>query len=72
MRMTSDLAGAAASLLTLHPDWRAGQALFNALAATAPDLADKIRGTEFDPFYDDAVIDKFWERLEFLQDLEQA
>ena len=36
--------------------WRCGQVLFNYLYTVNPDLADKIRGTELDPFYNDARI----------------
>lgn len=34
-----------------HPDLRYGQVLFNVLYEHAPDLADKIRGKEEDPFH---------------------
>ena len=37
----------------LYPEWRKGQAYFNYLYQLYPDVADKIRGTEFDPFYAD-------------------
>lgn len=37
----------------LYPEWRKGQAYFNYLYQLHPDVADKIRGTEFDPFYAD-------------------
>lgn len=37
----------------LFPSWRKGQAYFNYLYQLHPDVADKIRGTEFDPFYAD-------------------
>lgn len=33
-----------------HPNWRWGQALFNALHGMHPELADLIRGTSADPF----------------------
>jgi hypothetical protein len=42
-----------------HPDWRVGQAHFNVLADLAPDVADAVRGTNLDPFYDDARLDAF-------------
>ena len=35
-----------------YPDWRWGQALFNALHALDPVLANEIRGTAADPFND--------------------
>ncbi len=34
-----------------QPDWRYGQTLFNYLLQHRPELAEKIRSTEFDPFY---------------------
>jgi hypothetical protein len=38
---------------------RKGQAAFNALYEMSPVLADKIRTTEFDPFYQDSKIPAF-------------
>lgn len=35
---------------------RKGQYLFNTLYTERPDLAEKIRATETDPFYDDAKV----------------
>jgi len=40
-----------------HPNERKGQALFNVLAKVRPDLSEQIRGTPFDPFYKDSVIE---------------
>ncbi len=37
-----------------HPDWRRGQALFNALHGVFPALAEQIRGTDADPFHDES------------------
>jgi hypothetical protein len=34
-----------------YPDWRAGQAYFNALYTILPDVAEEIRGTPLDPFH---------------------
>ena len=36
-----------------HPDgrYRYGQALFNTLLGIRPDLAERVRGTEIDPFH---------------------
>lgn len=42
-----------------HPDWRRGQALFNALHKMHPDLANQIRGTSADPFHDDSRVQEF-------------
>lgn len=36
-----------------HPLWRKGQRLFQALHDTNVTLANEIRGTDIDPFYDD-------------------
>lgn len=39
------------------PDWRMGQTYFNVLSQVRPDLAELVRGTELDPFYqDDRVV----------------
>lgn len=43
---------------------REGQHAFNVLSKTRKDIADKIHGTEFDPFYDDSVIDVFWQAVQ--------
>jgi len=40
-----------AGMLARHKDYRAGQALFNAIHLVRPDLANKIRATGLDPFY---------------------
>ena len=37
----------------LYPEWREGQAYFNLLFKDYPELAEEIRGTEYDPFYAD-------------------
>lgn len=36
-----------------HPEWRWGQTVFNALYRIRPELADHIRGTASDPFFED-------------------
>ena len=33
-----------------HPQWRAGQALFNVLHRIRPDLSERVRATKLDPF----------------------
>lgn len=33
--------------------WRAGQAVFNLLYVVRPDLAEMVRGSDFDPFHKD-------------------
>ncbi len=37
--------------LIQNKEWRAGQAYFNVLFEMRPDWTEKIRGTEYDPFY---------------------
>lgn len=41
-------------------DWREGQAAFNVLAAMHPQLADSVRSTGLDPFYDDSRLAEFY------------
>jgi len=48
---------------TPHPHYRRGQALFNHLAHAYPELAEKIRATEADCFYDDKKIPAFMDRI---------
>ena len=42
---------------------RKGQSFFNALYDVDPDLADKIRDTEIDPFYTDDKLNEFLETV---------
>ena len=42
-----------------NPDWRQGQTYFNALHRVRPDLAEKVRGSELDPFHSDDRIPGF-------------
>jgi hypothetical protein len=42
---------------------RKGQALFNAIGETHPELYKKYTGTEYDCFYDDSKISKTLEKL---------
>ncbi len=44
-------------------DWRVGQAFFNVLRDTRPDLSGVVRGTLDDPFYDDSRIPRFLARV---------
>lgn len=48
-----------------HPSERKGQAGFNHLSSVRPDLAEDIRGTDRDPFYDDKKWDQF---VQFLRE----
>lgn len=43
----------------LEKEWRLGQTYFNELYRVNPVLADDIRGTEADPFYQDKHIPEF-------------
>ena len=47
----------------LFPAWRKGQAYFNYLYQLHPDVANEIRGTEYDPFYLNSRIDKFLNKI---------
>ena len=42
---------------------RSGQVAFNELFRTDPEIANLIRGTEFDPFYDDEKLEAFYEKV---------
>lgn len=53
----------AKSFQNRYPDWREGQALFNTLFLDCRHIADQIRGTEYDCFYDDDKIEAFKVRL---------
>jgi len=34
-----------------YPEWREGQSFFNALNLLVPEVANEIRGTEYDPYH---------------------
>lgn len=53
----------ARELVSEHPDWRWGQALFNALYTLDPVLANQIRGTAADPFNDVIRAPEFMEAV---------
>lgn len=42
---------------------RLGQAIFNAAMELCPDQAKTLKGTEYDPFYDDDRISIFLDKL---------
>lgn len=44
----------------IHHKQRSGQAAFNALWEARMDLAERIRDTILDPFYDDSRLLAFW------------
>ena len=50
---------AAAKEQAAHPSYRNGQALFNVLYDVRPDLAEQVRGTHLDPFYDNGLVGEF-------------
>ena len=39
---------------------RYGQACYNVLSEMYPDIADKVRGTDLDPFYNDNKVTDFF------------
>jgi len=39
---------------------RAGQKAFNELYAVSPEIANQIRGSKYDPFYDDTRLQAFY------------
>lgn len=55
--MTKDvnqrLIDAANAALAQHPEWRYGQAMFNAAYTLYPAAADQMRGGSLDPFHRD-------------------
>lgn len=52
--------------VSVKQEQRFGQAVFNYLHRVRPDVADQIRGTECDPFYQTFVDDAVWARIESL------
>ena len=51
-------------LASLRPkEWRYGQAVFNYSYILCPEETDKIRGSEFDCYYNDNNVDIFLEKL---------
>ena len=44
----------------MYPEWRAGQAAFNTLLRYRPDLAERVKATNLDPFYQDAQLADFY------------
>jgi hypothetical protein len=53
-----------ATMAVHGPDWRQGQAAFNALCKVSPILAEEVRGSLRDPFYQDSRLDAFYEYVE--------
>lgn len=46
-----------------YPRWRKGQTMFNVLLDLRPDIAERIRSTELDPFHRDEVVPKLLDWL---------
>lgn len=42
-------------------DYRFGQAVYNRLVQVRPDIANKLVGTELDPYYKTSVTTNVWE-----------
>lgn len=55
----SEYAAAVRAAVKVHPEWRRGQAYFNTLVEVRPDIAEKVRGTVVDCFYQDRLIPGF-------------
>jgi len=54
-------------LTIVNMELRPGQIAFNELYATDPAIANLIRGSEFDPFYDDSKLGAFYEKVKELR-----
>ena len=46
-----------------YPEWRHGQNLFNSLNMVYPEIAEGLRATDVDPFYDNTRYGKCWEQI---------
>jgi len=55
---------ASASKTWLKDNQRIGQAVFNALHSIDPEIADIVRGSALDPFYEDERLPEFWAWLD--------
>lgn len=53
----------ASELYVRQSSLRLGQSVWNVFEEMHPDKANLIRGTEFDPFYDDNKLDSFYKKL---------
>jgi len=62
--MTAALWQRAEELLQRNSSLRRGQALFNAFAELNPEKADRIRGTDIDPFFNNGRIRAFLREVE--------
>jgi hypothetical protein len=48
------------------PDWRSGQSAFNFVYEYLPTIANQIRGTVNDPFYQASRLTGFWKEVKRL------
>lgn len=46
-------------LRSQHSEWREGQCYFNALLKVEPEIAEVVRGSKYDPFFNDRRIEEF-------------
>jgi len=60
MNILDSFAMTYAKMRANNPEWREGQTFFNALSEVRPHWAEKIRGTENDPFNNDAIVPHLW------------
>ena len=49
-------------------DWRHGQSAFNYVYEYLPTIANQIRNTENDPFYESSRLNGFWKEVKRLYD----
>jgi hypothetical protein len=56
----------AMQMMVDEPTWRYGQSLFNALYEINPEIANKIRGGRFDPFYSDELVQPFFSSIKMV------
>ena len=48
---------------TAYPMWRRGQTLFNAVNSLYPEIADRLRGTDIDPFHRNDRYGECWDYI---------
>ncbi len=59
----TELINIAQDTLIKHPSLRSGQAFFNTLHEKYPNIADIVRGTDLDPFYNAGILPDLYEYL---------
>lgn len=50
------------------PKWRYGQTVFNATYTICPEIADTLRASDIDPFFNDNLVPQFLKEVEKLAD----